>query len=69
VITDLQLYSRRYHAVVHLVTAAIGAEKFYTLANNAARSESVEQVCILDIHINIYNLFCVLILLELHLEF
>ncbi|MFZ1075581.1 MAG: ATP-binding protein [Minisyncoccia bacterium] len=34
----------RYHLVVHLVSAAIGAEKFYTLANNAARSESPEEV-------------------------
>lgn len=28
---------RRYDAVVHLVTAAIGAEKFYTTENNTAR--------------------------------
>jgi hypothetical protein len=33
---------RRYDAVVHLVTAADGAEKFYTTANNAARRESPE---------------------------
>jgi CYTH domain-containing protein/predicted ATPase len=30
----------RYSAVVHLVTAAKGAEEFYTLGNNAARTES-----------------------------
>ncbi len=29
----------RYHAVVHLRTAAYGAERFYTLENNAARRE------------------------------
>lgn len=39
---------KRYDAVVHLVTAAIGAEKFYTTANNAARSETVEQARALD---------------------
>jgi len=30
----------RYDAVFHLVTAADGAEEFYTLANNAARTET-----------------------------
>lgn len=30
---------RRYHMVVHLITAADGAESFYTKANNTARSE------------------------------
>jgi len=28
--------------VIHLVTAAIGAEKFYTLINNKARYETME---------------------------
>ena len=32
-----QLRDQRYEAVVHLVTAAIGAERFYTLENNKAR--------------------------------
>lgn len=32
----------RYRAVIHLVTTADGAEGFYTLANNAARTESPE---------------------------
>ena len=32
-----------YDAVFHLVTAAKGAEEFYTLANNAARYETVEE--------------------------
>ena len=32
-----------YDAVFHLVTAARGAESFYTLANNQARSETPEQ--------------------------
>lgn len=32
----------RYDQVIHLVTAAQGAEKFYTLENNVARSETPE---------------------------
>lgn len=31
----VQLRDKRYDAVVHLVTAADGAEKFYNLANEA----------------------------------
>ena len=37
-----------YDAVFHLVTAAKGAEDFYTTANNAARTETVEQALLLD---------------------
>lgn len=37
-----------YDAVFHLVTAAKGAEKFYTTANNSARTETVEQAAALD---------------------
>lgn len=37
-----------YEAVFHLVTAAKGAEKFYTTANNAARTETVEEAAALD---------------------
>ena len=37
-----------YDAVFHLVTAAKGAEEFYTTANNAARIETVEQAVALD---------------------
>ena len=36
----------RYDAVFHLVTAAQGAERFYTLENNQARSETPEQVLV-----------------------
>ena len=39
---------RSYDAVFHLVTAAKGAEEFYTFANNAARYESVAQAVDLD---------------------
>ena len=37
-----------YGAVFHLVTAAKGAEKFYTTANNSARRETVEEAIIMD---------------------
>lgn len=37
-----------YDAVFHLMTAAKGAKEFYTLANNAARIETVEQAIELD---------------------
>lgn len=37
-----QALCERYDAVFHLVTAAAGAERFYSLANNAARSEAPE---------------------------
>lgn len=38
----------RYDAVFHLVTAAKGAVEFYTTANNAARTETVEQAAAMD---------------------
>jgi len=38
----------RYDAVFHLVTAADGAEEFYTLANNAARTETPKEAIRLD---------------------
>lgn len=37
-----------YDAVFHLVTAAKGAQEFYTTDNNAARYESVEEACAMD---------------------
>ena len=37
-----------YGAVFHMVTAAKGAERFYTTANNAARYETVEQAIAVD---------------------
>ena len=36
------LRDARYAAVVHMATAAKGAERFYTLANNEARTETPE---------------------------
>ncbi len=38
----------RYDAVFHLVTAAKGAEKYYTLSNNRARTETPEEAAALD---------------------
>ena len=38
----------RYNGVFHLVTAADGAEEYYTLKNNSARSETPEQARNLD---------------------
>lgn len=37
-----------YDAVFHLVSAAKGAEKFYTLENNKARSEGIEEARCVD---------------------
>ena len=38
----------RYDAVFHLVTAAKGAEQYYTLENNPARTETAAQAAALD---------------------
>jgi len=38
----------RYNAVFHLVTAAEGAERFYSLDNNEARTETAEEARTLD---------------------
>jgi predicted ATPase len=42
------LRDKRYDGVLHLVTAAIGAEEFYTRSNNTARSEGLETARALD---------------------
>ena len=39
---ERQLRDEHYDAVLHICTAAKGAEDFYTLYNNKCRSESVE---------------------------
>ena len=38
----------RYDMVLHLVTAADGAEKHYTTANNTARRETAAEAVALD---------------------
>jgi predicted ATPase len=47
--SDVPLREGRYNAVFHLVTAANGAEKFYTLANNGTRTESAAQARDVDV--------------------
>jgi hypothetical protein len=47
-VTEEELRDGRYNAVFHLVTAADGAEAYYTLENNTARSETPEQARELD---------------------
>ena len=41
-VTEKELRDTHYEAVLHICTAAKGAEDFYTLYNNKCRSESVE---------------------------
>ncbi|KAL0484783.1 hypothetical protein AKO1_003693 [Acrasis kona] len=41
--TTTKLRDSRYDCVIHMVTAALGAEKHYTLTNNEARKESPEE--------------------------
>lgn len=55
------LRDNRYDQIVHMVTAASGAEKFYQLSNNAVRSESIELARELDgkaaqVHMVLYSL-------------
>ncbi|KAI8893182.1 AAA domain-containing protein [Globomyces pollinis-pini] len=45
---EVNLRDNRYDCVVHLVTAAKGAEAFYTLENNATRTEGIELAMSLD---------------------
>ena len=45
---DPEAILKSYDAVFHLVTAAKGAEAFYTTANNTARTETVAEAAALD---------------------
>lgn len=38
----------RYDMIIHMVTAANGAPQAYTLSNNAARSEGIQQAINID---------------------
>ncbi|KAI6240719.1 CYTH-like domain-containing protein [Aphelenchoides fujianensis] len=42
-LTPFELRENRYNQVVHMVTAADGAQGFYTVANNRARSEGIRE--------------------------
>ena len=44
----IQLRDARYDQVVHLMTAANGAESFYQLSNNPVRSEGIELARVMD---------------------
>jgi len=45
---DEENVREKYDGVFHLVTAANGAEEFYTLSNNEARKETIEEARSLD---------------------
>jgi hypothetical protein len=45
---EVALRDHRYDCIVHLVTAAKGAEQFYTLENNSTRTEGLELARMLD---------------------
>jgi hypothetical protein len=42
------LSHERYDCVLHLVTAALGAEQYYTKDNNSARRESLAEAIEID---------------------
>jgi len=44
----VQVRDKRYDAILHLTTAAKGAEQFYTIANNTSRTEGIELARTLD---------------------
>lgn len=45
---EVDLRDNRYDQIVHLVTAANGAEQFYTLENNVTRTETIEHAREID---------------------
>lgn len=47
-LNEVDVRDRRYDAVLHLCTAAKGAEEFYTCANNSSRTEGIELAAKLD---------------------
>lgn len=47
----VELRDKRYDAIIHLVTAAIGAEKYYTTENNTARTETMQEARELDVKV------------------
>lgn len=46
---NVQLRDKRYNAVIHLVTAADGAETFYSTETNTTRLETLEEARELDV--------------------
>lgn len=47
-LNEVDVRDKRYDAVLHLCTAAKGAEKLYTCANNSSRTETLEQAAAID---------------------
>lgn len=47
-LNEARLRDQRYDLVIHMCSAAKGAEEFYTLANNSARHESLDDAVFLD---------------------
>lgn len=45
---EVDLRDNRYDQIIHLITAANGAEQFYVLENNACRTEGIEQARQID---------------------
>lgn len=45
---EVDLRDNRYDQIIHLITAANGAEQFYRLENNLCRTEGIEQARIID---------------------
>lgn len=45
---EVELRDNRYNQVIHMITAAKGAEEFYTLENHTSRSEGLETARMLD---------------------
>lgn len=45
---EVDLRDNRYDQIIHMVTAANGAERFYALDNNSTRTEGIEVACLLD---------------------
>ncbi|KAK5981035.1 IQ domain-containing protein E [Trichostrongylus colubriformis] len=48
-VEEFDLLNKRYDQVVHLVTAADGAEEYYTLANNVTRKETLSAAKEMDV--------------------
>lgn len=49
--SELEMRESLYDGIIHLVTAAEGAEAHYSIANNSARLESVEQARAIDLRL------------------
>ena len=47
-LNEVDVRDKRYDVVLHLCTAAKGAEKFYTCENNSSRTENLDQARALD---------------------